>query len=131
MVQAYLCIEPERTIRVRIAGEKAFLTVKGGIKGFSRSEFEYEIPVNDADEMLEMAVSSPVEKVRHIIIHRGKSWEVDVFEGDNKGLVLAEIELGSETETFDLPEWVTEEVSHDMRYHNSQLSQKPYSSWNS
>ncbi len=129
MVQAYLCVEPERTVRVRIIGQKAFLTIKGGLKGISRLECEYEIPVDDANQLLELAVSSPVEKVRHEIWYNTKLWEVDVFEGKNKGLCLAEIELKSEDEQFDLPDWVSEEVTHDMRYHNSQLSQNPYSTW--
>ncbi len=129
MHQAYLCIEPERTMRVRIADDRAFLTIKGAMSGISRMEFEYEIPEKDARELLKLAISSPVEKVRKIIFEEGKKWEVDFFEGENIGLVLAEIELKTAEETVILPDWIAEEVSGDIRYHNSQLSQHPFSKW--
>lgn len=129
ILQAYLQIEPERTVRIRVLEEKAFITIKGPLKGISRPEFEYEIPVVDAREIMKMAKGIPVEKVRHEIYYKGKRWEVDIFKGENEGLVIAEIELESDSENFDLPEWVTEEVSSDMRYHNSQLSRNPFSRW--
>ncbi len=129
MVQAYLSIEPERTVRIRIAGEEAFLTIKGGITGISRLEFEYPIPAEDARELLSLAVSSPVEKIRHEIYVEGKKWEVDFFEGANQGLIVAEIELNAEDEPFVLPDWAGKEVTGDWRYHNSQLSVHPWSEW--
>lgn len=129
IVQAYLSTDPGRTVRIRLAGDQAFLTIKGESSGIKRPEFEYTIPVADAVEMLKLAVSSPVEKVRREIEHDGMKWEVDYFEGVNQGLVLAEIELSSEDYEFTLPEWVGKEVTEDPRYHNSQLSLRPYSEW--
>lgn len=127
--QAYLCAEPERTVRVRIADDKAFITVKGKVSGISRPEYEYQIPVEDAREMMALSVFPPIDKVRHLIYLGDKKWEVDVFEGANAGLILAEIELSNSGEEVDLPEWVADEVSNDIRYHNSQLAQRPYSTW--
>ena len=129
MTQGYLCADPERTVRVRIAGEKAYFTVKGKITGISRPEFEYEIPPTDAAEMLKLAVYPVIDKVRHIIHAFGKKWEVDVFEGANAGLIIAEVELSDADEIVDLPVWVAEEVSGDRRYHNSCLAREPYSNW--
>jgi len=129
MVQAYLCADPERTVRVRIAGEKAFLTIKGKMTGISRPEFEYEIPVDDATELMKLAVYPPVAKIRHLIVYQGKKWEVDIFSGFNSGLILAEVELNDDNETVHLPEWIAEEVSDDLRYHNSQLAKNPYLNW--
>lgn len=129
IVQVYLSTDPERTVRVRIAGDKAYLTVKGNSEGIARLEFEYPVPVEDARELFRLAVSSPVEKVRHEIHVKGKKWEIDFFEGVNKGLILAEIELNSEDEKFVLPEWADREVTGDWRYHNSQLSVHPFLDW--
>jgi len=129
MIQGYLNDDKERTIRIRIVEEKAYLTVKGKVVGISRPEFEYEVPVIDAMAMMKLSVYPPVEKVRHIVIHDGKKWEVDVFSGLNSGLVLAEVELSHENEHVNLPSWVLEEVSGDQRYYNSQLSKNPYASW--
>ncbi|RKD86331.1 CYTH domain-containing protein [Mangrovibacterium diazotrophicum] len=129
MTQGYLCADPERTVRIRIAGEKAFFTVKGKMKGISRPEFEYEIPPTDADEMLKLAVYPVIDKVRHIIYAFGKKWEVDVFEGANAGLIIAEVELSDADENIDLPAWAAKEVSGDMRYHNSCLARDPYRNW--
>jgi len=129
MVQAYLSIDPLPTVRVRIAGEKAYLTIKGRSETISRPEFEYEIPVDDALDMLKLAISNPVEKIRHKIQHEGSLWEVDVFFGRNEGLIIAEIELKSENQYFSRPDWVSEEVSADRRYYNSYLSQHPYQEW--
>ncbi|MCW0483035.1 CYTH domain-containing protein [Gaoshiqia sediminis] len=129
MVQAYLCADPQRTVRVRIAGNLAWLTVKGGLTGNSRPEFEYAIPAEEAREMMKLAVGFPVEKVRYEIWVNGKKWEVDIFEGMNQGLMLAEVELDTENESVTLPDWVGEEVSGDMRYHNSRLSEFPFTRW--
>ncbi len=129
LVQGYLSAEPERTIRVRIAGAKAFLTIKGKMEGISRPEFEYEIPIADARELLKLAVLPVVEKVRHIYSIDGLIWEVDVFSGANSGLIIAEVELSSAEEKISLPEWVGNEVSGDLRYQNSQLARNPYRNW--
>ena len=128
MTQAYLA-KDGATVRVRIADEKAFLTIKGKTKGISRAEFEYEIPVEDAREMMNLAVYPPVIKTRYYAEIDGKTWEVDVFEGENEGLVMAEIELSSENEDFTLPIWAAEEVTGDKRYYNSYLAKNPYKSW--
>ncbi|MGD9928444.1 MAG: CYTH domain-containing protein [Mangrovibacterium sp.] len=129
MVQAYLCADPQRTVRVRVAGDRAWLTIKGGLTGISRPEFEYPIPAEEAREMMKLAVGFPVEKVRYEIWVNGKKWEVDIFEGMNQGLVLAEVELDAENESVTIPDWVGEEVSGDMRYHNSRLSEFPFTRW--
>jgi len=129
IVQAYLSVHPERTVRVRLAGGEAFLTIKGGQSGISRLEFEYPIPAADAKELLGLAVGAPVEKVRQQVHVKGKKWEVDFFEGANKGLILAEIELDTEDEEFILPDWADKEVTGEWKYHNSQLSIYPYSEW--
>ena len=129
MVQAYLQVNPERTVRVRIADDSAYLTIKGKMVGISRSEFEYPIPLSDAKELLKLAVYPAVKKVRHEIYVDGKKWEVDFFEESNQGLVLAEIELSSENEFVQLPPWIKEEVTGQIQYHNSYLSQYPFASW--
>lgn len=129
VIQTYLSTDPGRTVRVRIAGNNAYLTIKGAPTGITRPEFEYRIPAEDARELFRLAVSAPVEKVRHEIHVGGKKWEIDVFEGMNKGLVLAEIELNREDEEFVLPEWAGQEVTGDWRYHNSWLSEHPFSEW--
>ncbi len=124
--QGYITTDPSKTIRVRIAEGKAFLTLKGETKNFSRSEFEYEIPVKDAEELLKQFVGTIIEKTRYKIGFKGKTWEVDVFKGENEGLVLAEIELKSEDEKFEIPGWISKEVTGDERYYNSNLSLRPY-----
>ena len=129
LVQAYLSIDPNPTVRVRIAGEKAFLTIKGRSKTVSRPEFEYEIPVDDAQQMMKLAISNPVEKIRYKIMHENFLWEVDVFLGKNDGLVIAELELESENQTFPRPDWLLNEVSGDQRYYNSYLSKHPFLEW--
>ncbi|KOH43151.1 CYTH domain-containing protein [Sunxiuqinia dokdonensis] len=129
MVQAYLQADPERTVRVRLTDDSAFLTIKGKLVGFSRKEFEYPIPVEDARELLELAIYPPVEKVRHLIWVDGRKWEVDVFSGANLGLVLAELELPNENEQVDWPSWIKSEVTGQVKYHNSYLSQHPYRDW--
>ena len=128
--QGYLSSNPARTVRVRIAGNKAFLTVKGANKGAVRTEYEYEIPVEDARVMLETLCERPlIEKTRTKVAYAGKIWEVDRFFGENEGLVLAEVELTSENETVELPPWIGREVTHLTRYYNSALSERPYSEW--
>ncbi|HZL09482.1 MAG TPA: CYTH domain-containing protein [Prolixibacteraceae bacterium] len=129
LIQAYLSIDPNPTVRIRIAGEKAFLTIKGRSETISRPEFEYEIPVDDAAEMLKLAISNPVEKIRHKVLYKGFLWEVDIFSGENAGLIVAEIELNSEIQEFEKPDWILKEVSGDRRYYNSFLSEHPFQKW--
>jgi len=127
--QGYLQTEPERTVRIRTSGDKAFLTIKGKTEGVSRVEFEYEVPMEEALELLKLSANAPIEKTRHIIKADGHVWEIDVFEGVNHGLVLAEVELQSEDEQIVLPSWIGPEVSDDPRYFNSYLSQNPFNEW--
>jgi adenylate cyclase len=130
--QGYLSIDKERTVRIRVAGERGYLTIKGRSSGISRAEFEYEIPLADAEQMLDTLCIKPlIEKRRHRIVYGRHVWEVDEFLGDNQGLIVAEIELGHETENFERPEWIGVEVSNDARYFNSNLSRHPYSTWQS
>jgi adenylate cyclase len=118
------------TVRVRIAGEQAFLTIKGKTLGISRCEYEYAIPKADAGNMLAtLCDEAPIVKTRYLIEHAQKCWEVDVFHGANQGLIVAEIELKDEHEQLTLPDWIAEEVSRDVRYFNSQLAKNPYSQW--
>lgn len=130
LIQAYLGLDPNPVVRIRIKGRKAFLTIKGSSRTISRPEFEYEIPLSDAHEMLKLAISEPIEKTRYEILHEGQKWEIDVFSGKNAGLVMAEIELMDENQEFNLPEWILEEVSGDARYYNSYLSEHPFQEWN-
>ncbi|HHH38215.1 MAG TPA: CYTH domain-containing protein [Sedimenticola sp.] len=130
MKQGYLASGERATVRVRIAGDRAWLTIKGATRGISRSEFEYPIPVADAEQLLSEMVEQPyIDKTRYRVQEGPHTWEVDVFEGENRGLVLAELELGSEDEPFDLPAWAGEEVSADPRYYNARLARHPYRSW--
>ena len=121
IVQAYLQREKERTVRVRVKGDSGFLTIKGETIGVTRSEFEYEIPVHEAQAMIDHFELPCIRKHRYEIEHAGKIWEVDVFGGKLEGLILAEIELSSEDETFEKPDWVTKDVSSDPSYYNSEL----------
>ena len=128
--QGYLSTNKDAVVRVRVKNDKAYLTIKGSNSGIVRLEFEYEIPLNEANEMLEKLCQKPViDKTRYIINHENHTWEVDVFYGDNDGLVVAEVELSSEDEAINLPLWVKEEVSHDDRYYNSNLMRHPYKDW--
>lgn len=127
--QGYLNSTKERTVRVRLAGGKAFLTIKGLAEGISRSEFEYEIPVSDAEELLKLCEEPLIQKIRYCVSFKGFKWEVDEFKGENEGLVIAEIELESESQIFDIPRWIGEEVSNDPRYYNSSLVTNPYKKW--
>lgn len=120
--QGYVMLGDPVTLRIRIAGDRAFLTLKGKTTGASRSEFEYEIPVEDAEGMMaEYSVGRPIEKVRHKIPHAGRVWEIDEFRGAHDGLVLAEIELDGEEDVVVLPDWIGEEVTLDPRYRNSEM----------
>ena len=127
--QGYLASSPLPTVRVRTSDDKAFLTIKGQTEGISRVEFEYEIPSNEAIELLKLSAQPPIEKIRYIVEANGQTWEIDVFEGSNAGLVLAEVELDSEDEKIELPDWIDIEVTSDSRYYNSALSETPYSTW--
>lgn len=131
IVQGYICSQPGRTVRIRIRGEEGFLTIKGPSddKGLSRYEFEQKISLADAEKLLELCEPGVIDKIRHLVPHGGHLWEVDVFHGANEGLVMAEIELTSEDEAFDKPEWLGEEVSGDRRYYNSMLTKHPYCEW--
>ena len=128
--QGYLSLDPERTVRVRIEGDRATLTIKGKSRGATRGEWEYPIPMPEAAELLDTLCQQPlVEKIRHRIASGPHTWEVDEFLGANAGLVVAEIELASEDERFDKPDWIGLEVTHDKRYFNSNLIRHPYSAW--
>ena len=128
--QGFLSTEKERVVRVRIAGKKAYITVKGISKGIGRAEFEYKIPMEDAKYMLEHLCTGPtIEKNRYYVNKGGFIWEVDEFLGDNAGLVVAEIELDSEEQDFPKPDWLGEEVTGDARYYNANLVKKPYKEW--
>lgn len=128
--QGFLSTEPERTVRVRVAGPRGTITVKGKNIGARRAEFEYEIPVADAERMLDTLCKRPlIEKVRYTLAIGPHTWEIDVFEGDNAALVVAEIELSREDEAFERPDWVGNEVTDDPRYFNSNLVANPYRTW--
>lgn len=129
ITQAYLNLDPERTVRVRIESGIATLTIKGKTEGISRAEIEYEIPLADAEGILKLAVGSAIEKTRRRVAIGEHTWEIDTFHGANAGLVVAEIELSSESEKFDHPVWLGEEVSGDSRYANSQLVERPFTGW--
>jgi adenylate cyclase len=129
--QGYLNRDKHRTVRVRVrvADEQAFLTIKGLTTGASRVEFEYSIPVADARALLLLCDGALIEKYRYLSHHAGMCWEVDEFLGDNQGLVIAEIELQSETQSFVRPDWLGEEVTQDARYYNANLVDQPYKLW--
>jgi adenylate cyclase len=128
--QGYLSLDPARTVRVRIEGASGTLTIKGKNTGATRGEWEYPIPLLDAGELLDTLCQRPlIEKYRHRIGYQGHTWEVDEFLGENAGLVVAEIELADESQAFDKPDWIGEEVTGDARYYNSSLIRTPYSLW--
>ncbi len=130
MFQGYLASDPSCSVRVRLEGDKAYLNIKGATLGIQRSEYEYPIPPGDAQEMLNrFCHSGQVIKKRYSVPHAGHLWEVDVFEGANSGLVVAELELAAVNEPFVKPDWVGEEVSNDPRYYNVCLAQNPYGQW--
>ncbi len=128
--QAYLSTNKEAVVRVRVKNDKAYLTIKGSNIGVTRLEFEYEIPLDEANEMLDKLCQKPViDKTRYLIDYENHTWELDIFYGDNEGLVVVEVELSSEDETIILPSWVKEEVSSDARYYNSNLMKHPFKDW--
>ena len=127
--QGYLNRDQHRTVRVRVAGAQAFLTIKGVTTGATRAEFEYAIPLADAEALLALCDGPLIDKVRHRVEHGGLLWEIDEFLGDNAGLVVAEVELASEDQPVALPPWVTEEVTTDSRYFNSSLATHPFNRW--
>lgn len=129
IAQGYLSMDPDRTVRVRLSGEEAWLTIKGRGEGIRRAEFEYPLPPEDAALLLDMCLPSVIDKTRYRIEHAGHIWEVDVFHGANDGLVLAEVELESEDECVELPPWIGEEVSEDTRFFNASLARCPFSSF--
>jgi CYTH domain-containing protein len=127
--QGYLLNNSSQTIRVRISDKQGFLNLKSKVSQVSRKEYEYEIPLADGIEILNAFTKNGTEKTRYRISFAGKTWEVDVFLGDNSGLIFAEIELKSETEEFEKPDWVTNEVTDDGRYTNASLSTHPFKDW--
>jgi len=129
IAQGYLSTVPERTVRVRIKGDKGYLTIKGKNQGISRAEFEYEIPLADAEELLKLAEQPILSKVRYLEQHGNRLWEIDVFAGENQGLVVAEVELPDEGADFSRPRWLGQEVSGDVRYYNANLIKNPFSLW--
>ena len=131
IVQGYISSQPGRTVRVRIRGEEGFLTIKGASdeKGLSRYEFEQKIPLADAEELLKLCEPGAIDKIRNLVPAGKHTWEIDVFHGENEGLILAEIELASEDEPFERPDWIGQEVSGDRRYYNSMLTKHPYKQW--
>lgn len=128
--QGYIYTHNGTTVRIRIAGNRGYLTIKGKVKGISRDEFEYTIPLAEAQEMLKTLCDRPlIEKIRYKVQEKGLIWEVDRFLGDNQGLILAEVELDRESQTVILPSWVDREVTNDTRYYNSNLAKNPYTKW--
>ena len=127
--QGYLNSVKERIVRVRTIDNKGYLTIKGITVGASRKEFEYEIPLQDAEELLKICEKPLIEKIRYKVEDGGVVWEIDEFTGENQGLIVAEVELQSEDQHFAKPDWVTEEVTGDPRYFNSNLIKNPYTKW--
>lgn len=128
--QGYLIGAEKASVRVRIEGERANLNIKSATLGVRRQEFEYPIPLAEAEEILDTLCEQPqIEKIRYLLPYRGHTWEIDVFAGENEGLVVAEIELASEDEAFERPAWLGEEVSGDTRYYNVCLVRHPYREW--
>jgi adenylate cyclase len=127
--QGYLQNEPDQTVRVRLKGKRGYITVKGKTTGASRPEYEFRIPLKGAIEMLDKLCREVIEKTRYKMRFRGRTWEVDVFEGPNEGLIVAEIELQNEDQQYYLPKWVSENVTGDERYYNSSLVVRPFKRW--
>ncbi|QOY51069.1 CYTH domain-containing protein [Candidatus Sulfurimonas baltica] len=128
--QGYIQTKDKTTVRVRVRGDEAFITIKGKNVGASRVEFEYSIPLDDANEMLEKLCLKPfIDKKRYLVEHKNHTWEIDVFYNENEGLIVAEVELEDENESVELPEWVVKEVTGDARYYNSNLLENPFSKW--
>ena len=131
ITQGYLCSIPERTVRVRTKGDKGFITIKGigGASGASRYEWEKEIPVGEVNELLALCEPGVIDKTRYLVKSGKHTFEVDEFYGDNDGLIVAEVELSSEDEQFEKPEWLGEEVTGEVRYYNSMLMKAPFNTW--
>ena len=131
ITQGYLSSVPERTVRVRIKGDGGFITIKGksNDSGMSRYEWEKEIPVNEAEELLKLCEAGIIDKTRYEVVFENQTFEVDEFYGENEGLIMAELELESESSTIIKPSWLGVEVTGDKRYYNAQLSLHPYSKW--
>ena len=129
IIQGYLNLDKERTVRVRIKGDNAFITIKGKNVGASRKEYEYEIPKEDADDLLKLCHQPLIDKIRREVKNGGWTWEIDEFLAANAGLFIAEVELKNEDEKVDLPDWIEKEVTGNAKYFNSQLVQNPYSEW--
>ena len=131
IVQGFLNTHPERTVRVRVKGDSGYLTIKGksNVAGTTRFEWEQEIPLVDAERLLELCEKGTIDKIRYNVPCGNHIYEIDEFHGENEGLVLAEIELKSEDEVFEKKDWLGEEVTGEIRYYNSQLSRLPYTTW--
>lgn len=131
IVQGYLSSVPERTVRVRIKGDKGFITIKGigNVSGATRYEWEKEIPVSEVEDLLKVCEPGIIDKTRYLVKAGNHTYEVDEFYGENEGLILAEIELSSENEKFEKPEWLGEEVTGDTKYYNSMLMKNPFTKW--
>lgn len=128
--QGYIAHQPNATVRVRIADSTAYLNIKSATTGITRAEFEYQIPLADAEQILEQVADSPfIDKTRYKVQWGNHVWDLDLFAGENQGLIMAEVELSSEDESFELPPWAGEEVSGDPRYYNASLVKHPYSQW--
>lgn len=127
--QGYLITDENKTIRIRLTHSDAYLTIKGKTKGVTRDEFEYKIPLTDAAQLLDTFSESELSKTRYEIYYKDKLWEVDVFHNANDGLIVAEIELNSEDEKFELPDWVTKDVTDEPKYYNSNLTLLPFKKW--
>jgi adenylate cyclase len=129
IAQGYLSQDPDRTVRVRVAGENGWLTIKGRSEGITRAEFEYPIPLEEAKSLLELCLPSVIDKTRFLVPFGGHDWEIDVFHGENNGLVVAEVELSDASVSPEMPPWAGAEVSSDPRYFNSSLAANPYVKW--
>lgn len=129
IVQGYLSDDPSRVVRVRVSGDQGIVTIKGKTEGVSRAEYEYNIPVEEALELVKMCKQHIIEKTRYIVDSNQHTWEIDVFEGKNEGLQIAEVELRDENEKVTLPDWIGEEVSNDSRYYNASLVSHPFTQW--
>ncbi len=128
--QGYISTEEGRVVRIRIKDQKGYLTLKSASQGFAHHEFEYEIPVADAEQMLDSMCHKPIiDKTRFDLLHKGKKWEIDVFNGENEGLIIAEIELQSKDEEFKIPPFIDREVTDDPRYYNAYIAQHPFCTW--
>lgn len=128
--QGYIQTKDKTVVRVRVKGEEAFMTIKGENIGATRLEYEYAIPLKDANEMLEKLCTKPfIDKTRYLLQHKNHTWEIDIFHKENDGLIVAEVELESENETVELPNWIVKEVTDDSRYYNSNLLENPYCKW--